>query len=104
MMDLEKYKVCPECGKHNAPNLLECRFCEADLTGCKIVDKTTETAEPAKQKQAVSTEERPPWFASAIAALKMLLKQENVKLAVKIFQISFRQEYQQLKKDRSFMN
>ena len=58
MMELEKYKVCPECGKHNAPNLLECRFCEADLTGCKIVDKTTETAEPAKQKQAVSTEEK----------------------------------------------
>ena len=58
MMELEKYKVCPECGKHNAPNLLECRFCEADLTGCKIVDKTTETAEPAKQEQAVSTEEK----------------------------------------------
>lgn len=57
-MELEKYKVCPECGKHNAPNLLECRFCEADLTGCKIVDKTTEAAEPAKQEQPVSAEEK----------------------------------------------
>ena len=57
-MELEKYKVCPECGKHNAPNLLECRFCEADLTGCKIVDKTTEAAVSAKPEQSASAEEK----------------------------------------------
>lgn len=51
-MELGKYKVCPECGKHNAPNLLECRFCEADLTGCRVVDKMTESA-------ALATEEKP---------------------------------------------
>ena len=39
-MDLSKYKVCPECGKRNSPNLLECRYCEADLTGVKVVDST----------------------------------------------------------------
>ena len=58
MMELEKYKVCPECGKHNAPSLLECRFCEADLTGCKIVDKTTEAAVPAKPEKSASAEEK----------------------------------------------
>lgn len=39
-MEVTKYKVCPECGKHNAPSLLECRFCEADLTGVKIMDSS----------------------------------------------------------------
>lgn len=57
-MELEKYKVCPECGKHNAPNLIECRYCEADLTGCKVVDKTTESATPAKEENPATTSER----------------------------------------------
>lgn len=43
-MALTKYKTCPECGKHNSPNLLECRWCEADLTGVKVVDSATEEA------------------------------------------------------------
>ena len=43
-MELPKYKICPECGKHNPPNLLECRFCEADLTGVKVTDQNTEAA------------------------------------------------------------
>ena len=37
-MELTKFKICPECGKHNPPSLIECRYCEADLTGVKIVD------------------------------------------------------------------
>ena len=41
-MDLQKYKICPECGKHNLPSLLECRYCEADLTGVKVVDASVE--------------------------------------------------------------
>lgn len=57
-MELTKYKVCPECGKHNAPNLLECRFCEADLTGCKVVDKATETAAPASEEKPATTSEK----------------------------------------------
>lgn len=42
-MLLEKFKICPECGKHNPPSLLECRYCEADLTGVKVVDSDVET-------------------------------------------------------------
>lgn len=41
-MELTKFKICPECGKHNPPSLLECRYCEADLTGVKVVDSETE--------------------------------------------------------------
>lgn len=41
-MALEKYKVCPSCGAHNPPSLLECRECETDLTGVKPVDAETE--------------------------------------------------------------
>ncbi len=40
-MDLQKYKVCPVCGEHNPPSLLECRKCETDLTGIKVVDANT---------------------------------------------------------------
>jgi len=43
-MELAKYKVCPECGKHNPPNLIECKYCEADLTGVKVVDIESEIA------------------------------------------------------------
>lgn len=57
-MELTKYKVCPECGKHNAPNLLECRFCEADLTGCKVVDKATKSVAPASEEKPATTTER----------------------------------------------
>ena len=46
MMELTKYKVCPECGKHNPPHLLECRYCEADLTSIKVVDSSVEETAP----------------------------------------------------------
>lgn len=56
-MELDKYKVCPECGKHNAPSLLECRYCEADLTGIKVVDESTET-QPESVEQANSNNQK----------------------------------------------
>lgn len=37
-MALIKFKVCPACGEHNTPALLECKKCETDLTGIKMVD------------------------------------------------------------------
>lgn len=49
-MALEKYKVCPACGEHNAPNLLECRKCETDLTGVKIFDATAAQAPSVTQE------------------------------------------------------
>lgn len=43
-MALQKYKVCPNCGEQNAPNLMECRKCETDITGIKVVDSSAEPA------------------------------------------------------------
>ena len=54
MMELTKYKVCPECGKKNPPNLLECRYCEADLTGIKVVDSSAAQQSEETQKKADS--------------------------------------------------
>lgn len=39
---MERYKICPSCNAKNEPTLLECRFCEADLTYTKITDEETE--------------------------------------------------------------
>lgn len=49
-MALEKYKICPACGEHNAPNLLECRKCETDLTGVKIFDAAATQAPSVTQE------------------------------------------------------
>lgn len=37
---MEKYKICPACGLHNNPLLLECLECEADLQNVPVVDDT----------------------------------------------------------------
>ncbi len=55
MADLEKYKVCPACGEHNPPNLLECRKCETDLTGIKVVDSVMEQQEAEQIQQPINT-------------------------------------------------
>lgn len=39
----EAYKICPFCGAHNPPHLLECRQCETDLTGVRIMDSRAES-------------------------------------------------------------
>lgn len=44
---MAKFKICPECGKHNAPNILECVECEMDLSDVPITDEN----EQEKQAQ-----------------------------------------------------
>ena len=39
---MEKYKVCPYCGKHNLPKMLECVQCETDLSSVRVIDEETE--------------------------------------------------------------
>lgn len=39
---MEKYKICPSCHEKNEPTLLECIYCEADLTRVKITDEESE--------------------------------------------------------------
>lgn len=41
---MEKYKICPSCGKHNTTKAIECRFCEMSLAGVKPTDDETEAA------------------------------------------------------------
>ena len=55
-MILEKYKICPSCGEHNSPGLLECRKCETDLTGIKVMDARLEQQEK-KTREAVGQPE-----------------------------------------------
>lgn len=35
---MSKIKICPNCGHHNSPGLLECAKCEEDLTTVRISD------------------------------------------------------------------
>ena len=46
---MEKFKICPVCGMHNKPNMIECIGCETDLTSVKATDEATEQAKITAQ-------------------------------------------------------
>lgn len=48
---MAKYKVCPVCGEHNEPFMLECSKCETDLSSIRVIDEDTENAQ-AEHKTA----------------------------------------------------
>ena len=54
--ELTKYKICPDCGKKNSPGLIECRYCEADLTAVRICDDATKPEEEIPVEPAAKTE------------------------------------------------
>ena len=54
--ELTKYKICPECGKKNSPGIIECRYCEADLTAVHIVDDNIEQIEETVAVPSIETE------------------------------------------------
>lgn len=35
---MAKFKICPFCGAKNAPSLMDCENCSADLMGVRIMD------------------------------------------------------------------
>lgn len=37
-MKMEKYKICPTCGRKNDPTLFECEYDETDLTAVRITE------------------------------------------------------------------
>lgn len=47
---MEKFKICPVCGMHNKPNMIECIGCETDLTSVKATDEATEQAKITVQE------------------------------------------------------
>ena len=52
---MEKYKVCPVCGRHNNPLFLECTDCETDLQNVPVIDESMEqTALNNEQTTGVS--------------------------------------------------
>ncbi len=53
--ELTKYKICPDCGKKNSPGLIECRYCEADLTAVRIFDDATKPEEEIPVEPAAKT-------------------------------------------------
>lgn len=54
-MALNKFKVCPACGEHNPPALLECKKCETDLTGVKVVDDAILAAQNDPTQNSAAT-------------------------------------------------
>ena len=56
---MEKFKVCPVCGMHNKPNMIECIGCETDLTSVKATDEATEQAKiTAQENTSENVEEK----------------------------------------------
>ena len=47
---METFKICPVCGMHNKPNMIECIGCETDLTSVKATDEATEQAKITVQE------------------------------------------------------
>ena len=39
---MAKFKVCPFCGAKNAPSLMDCENCSADLMGVRVMDEDDE--------------------------------------------------------------
>lgn len=51
---MEKYKVCPLCGRHNPPQMLECISCEADLSNVCIIDSEIEQKMAEKPAEPIT--------------------------------------------------
>lgn len=51
---MEKYKVCPYCGKHNLPKMLECIQCETDLSNVRVVDEELENRKPESEEAEIA--------------------------------------------------
>lgn len=45
-----KFKICPVCGMHNKPNMIECLGCETDLTSVKATDEESQNAKKDNQQ------------------------------------------------------
>ena len=56
---MEKFKICPVCGMHNKPNMIECIGCETDLTSVKATDEAAEQAKiTAQENTSENVEEK----------------------------------------------
>lgn len=54
---MEKFKICPVCGMHNKPNMIECVGCETDLTNVKATDEDAEKEKSELQENLTAKTE-----------------------------------------------
>lgn len=59
-MTMEKYKVCPVCGLHNNPLMLECNDCETDLQNVLVVDESMERVAEQDNEETATPSPAPP--------------------------------------------
>lgn len=55
---MEKFKVCPFCGKRNVPVALECEECETDLSTVRVVDEEVIKKEVEVRKATTEQDSR----------------------------------------------
>ena len=56
---MEKFKICPVCGMHKKPNMIECIGCETVLTSVIATDEATEQAKiTAQENTSENVEEK----------------------------------------------
>jgi len=53
---MSKFRICPDCGRANAPGRIECENCEADLTAVPLTDGS---AQPEASAPAPAMKPRP---------------------------------------------
>lgn len=58
---MEKFKVCPYCGKRNVPIALECEVCETDLSTVRVVDEDIIQNETEKQEGKAEQTPQTEW-------------------------------------------
>ena len=47
---MSKFKICPECGTKNPPNVIECEHCDWDLMSVLVTDEQQEAAKKASEE------------------------------------------------------
>ena len=43
---MDRFKICPECGEKNPPNITECLKCDCDLMGVSVTNDSQEKVSP----------------------------------------------------------
>lgn len=49
---MEKFKICPACGEHEAPDMVFCTACSADLSRVPVTDEAQEAARGKREAEA----------------------------------------------------
>ena len=53
-----RFKICPDCGEKNPPNITECLKCDCDLLGVAVTNDTQETIIPLQASGCIHNDEQ----------------------------------------------